>query len=126
MTPPARTSVDPALHPASAHPLAAHLAAHIHAAGGWVGFDDFMAQALYTPCMGYYTGGATVFGMLPGAPSATGQSGSDFVTAPAMPPLFGRALARQSAQAIPAPGTEEVAASDLSRLSHLGSPVCRG
>ena len=108
MTPPARTSVDPALHPASAHPLAAHLAAHIHAAGGWVGFDDFMAQALYTPGMGYYTGGATVFGTLPGAPSATGQSGSDFVTAPEMSPLFGRALARQIAQALQATGTDEV------------------
>jgi SAM-dependent MidA family methyltransferase len=108
MTPPARTSVDPALHPASAHPLAAHLAARIHAAGGWVGFDDFMALALYTPGMGYYTGGATVFGTLPGASSAEGQSGSDFVTAPEMSPLFGQALARQVAQALKATDTDEV------------------
>ena len=108
MTPPARTSVDSALHSVSAHPLAAHIAAHIHAAGGWVGFDDFMAQALYTPGMGYYTGGATVFGALPGALSATGQSGSDFVTAPEMSPLFGQAVARQVAQALRATGTDEV------------------
>ncbi|OYT91796.1 MAG: hypothetical protein CFE43_11900 [Burkholderiales bacterium PBB3] len=108
MTPPARTSVDPALHPASAHPLAAQIAANIHAAGGWIGFDDFMAQALYTPGLGYYTGGATVFGTLPGALSATGQSGSDFVTAPEMSPLFGQALARQVAQALQATGTDEV------------------
>ena len=108
MTPPARTSVDPSALRASTHPLAAHMAAHIHAAGGWVGFDDFMALALYTPGMGYYTGGATVFGTLPGAPSATGQSGSDFVTAPEMSPLFGQALARQVAQALQATGTDEV------------------
>ena len=108
MTPPVRISVDPALHPVSAHPLAAHIAAHIHTAGGWVGFDDFMAQALYTPGMGYYTGGATVFGVLPGVLSATGQPGSDFVTAPEMSPLFGQALARQVAQALHATGTDEV------------------
>ena len=64
-----------------------------------------MAQALYTPGMGYYTGGATVFGALPGAP---GQAGSDFVTAPEMSPLFGQALARQVAQALQATGTDEV------------------
>ncbi len=108
MTPLARTSVDPALQVASAHPLAAQMAANIHAAGGWIGFDDFMAQALYTPGMGYYTGGATVFGTLPGALSATGQTGSDFVTAPEMSPLFGQALARQVAQALQATGTDEV------------------
>ena len=108
MTPPARISVDPASHPASAHPLAVQIAANIYAAGGWVGFDDFMAQALYTPGVGYYTGGATVFGTLPGAPSATGQSGSDFVTAPEMSPLFGQALSRQVAQALQATGTDEV------------------
>ena len=108
MTPPAHLPVDPTLHPASALPLAAHLAAGIQAAGGWVGFDDFMAQALYTPGMGYYTGGATVFGTLPGLPSASGPAGSDFVTAPEMTPLFGQALARQVAQALQATGTDEV------------------
>ena len=108
MTPPDRIPVDPALVSAPAHPLAAQMAAHIHTAGGWIGFDDFMAQALYTPGMGYYTGGATVFGMLPGVSAATGQAGSDFVTAPEMSPLFGEALARQVAQALQATGTDEV------------------
>ena len=108
MTPPARTSVDTALYPAPSHPLATQMAAHIHAAGGCIGFDDFMAQALYTPGMGYYTGGARVFGTLPGALSATGQAGSDFVTAPELSPLFGQALARQVAQALQATGTDEV------------------
>ena len=108
MNPPARTSASVALHSESAHALAAHLAARIDAAQGWIGFDDYMAQALYTPGMGYYTGGATVFGTLPGATSATGQSGSDFVTAPEMSPLFGQALACQVAQALQATGTNEV------------------
>ena len=108
MNPPARTSANVALHSASAHALAVHLAARIDAAHGWIGFDDFMAQALYAPGMGYYTGGATVFGTLPGATSATGQSGSDFVTAPEMSPLFGQALARQVAQALQTTGTDEV------------------
>ena len=73
-----------------------------------MGFDDFMAQALYTPGLGYYTGGATVFGTLPSASSATEPGGSDLVTAPEMSPLFGQALARQVAQALQATGTDEV------------------
>ncbi len=84
------------------------MAANIKSAGGWIGFDDFMAQALYTPGLGYYTGGATVFGVLPGVSAATGQAGSDFVTAPEMSPLFGQALAKQVAQALQATGTDEV------------------
>lgn len=85
--------------------LQARISAHIEKQGGWIGFDDFMAQALYTPGLGYYSGGATVFGQLPGAP---GKAGSDFVTAPEMSPLFGQALARQVAQALQATGTDEV------------------
>ena len=111
MTPPARTpDPDPqtllsaAVH-VNANPLAAQIAAQIQAAGGWLGFDDFMSQALYTPGMGYYTGGATVFGTLPGG---SGPVGSDFVTAPEMSPLFGQALARQVAQALQSTGTDEV------------------
>ena len=81
------------------------IAAHIHVQGGWITFDDFMSQALYTPGLGYYTGGSLVFGALPSAP---GKPGSDFVTAPEMSPLFGQALARQVAQALQATGTDEV------------------
>lgn len=73
----------------------------IAAAGGWIGFDRFMALALYTPGLGYYAHGSRKFGLMPG-------SGSDFVTAPELSPRFGQALARQVAQALQATGTDEV------------------
>ncbi len=73
----------------------------IAAAGGWIGFDRFMAMALYQPGLGYYSHGSRKFGTWPG-------SGSDFVTAPELSPLFGRALARQLAQALEACGSGEL------------------
>ena len=77
----------------------------IHAAiarnAGWLPFDRFMALALYAPRLGYYANHGRKFGMLP-------QSGSDFVTAPELSPLFGRALAAQVAQALDATDTREV------------------
>ncbi|MES3012381.1 MAG: SAM-dependent methyltransferase [Pseudomonadota bacterium] len=78
----------------------------IHAAiardgGGWLPFDRFMAMALYAPGLGYYANHGRKFGTLP-------QSGSDFVTAPELSPLFGRALARQVEQALQASDTREV------------------
>ncbi|MFZ3220735.1 MAG: SAM-dependent methyltransferase, partial [Rhodoferax sp.] len=94
------------------HPLQQHIGQQIQAQGGWMGFDAFMALALYTPDLGYYTRGAMVFGALPqglrDASGATVGAGSDFVTAPEMTPLFGQALARQVAQALQATGTDEV------------------
>ncbi len=69
--------------------------------GGWLPFDRFMALALYAPGLGYYARGSRQFGTLP-------SSGSDFVTAPELSPLFGRALARQVAQALQASGSGEV------------------
>ena len=83
----------------------------IEKAGGWQGFDAFMAQALYTPGLGYYANGLAKFGQMPqGLPGAAGVSGagSDFVTAPEMSPLFGQALARQVAQVLEDTGTTEV------------------
>jgi SAM-dependent MidA family methyltransferase len=80
--------------------LVAQLQAHIRSQGGWIGFDDFMAQALYTPGLGYYAHGSAKFGTMAGS--------SDFVTAPEMTPLFGQALARQVAQALAATGTDEI------------------
>ena len=77
----------------------------IAAAGGWLGFDRYMAMALYEPGLGYYTRGTPVFGTMPG--SGAGR-GSDFVTAPEMSAVFGRTLARQVAQALQATGTREV------------------
>jgi SAM-dependent MidA family methyltransferase len=73
----------------------------LDAAGGWLGFDAFMALALYTPGLGYYASGSRKFGHMP-------QTGSDFVTAPELSPHFGRALARQVGQALQATGVDEV------------------
>jgi SAM-dependent MidA family methyltransferase len=69
--------------------------------GGWIPFDRFMAMALYAPGLGYYAHGSRKFGALP-------QSGSDFITAPELSPLFGRALSRQVAQALAACEGREV------------------
>ena len=81
-------------------PLHGLMTQEIQAQGGWLGFDRFMALALYAPGQGYYTGGRAIFGQA--------AAGSDFVTAPELSPLFGRALARQVAQALEATGTDEV------------------
>ncbi len=76
-------------------------------AGGWLPFDRFMAIALYEPGLGYYARGARIFGPLPGG-SGGGEGGSDFVTAPELSPLFGRALARQVLQVLDAAGADGV------------------
>jgi len=81
--------------------LVARIASRIAAAGGWMPFDDFMAEALYAPGLGYYSGGRRIFGLGPG-------SGSDFVTAPELSPFFGRALAVQVREALAASGTGRV------------------
>ena len=60
-------------------------------AGGWISFADFMHMALYTPSLGYYSGGATKFGLA-----------GDFVTAPEISPLFAKTLALQAAQILAA------------------------
>jgi SAM-dependent MidA family methyltransferase len=73
----------------------------IQRAGGWLPFDRFMALALYAPGLGYYANDSRKFGRMP-------SSGSDFVTAPEMSPLFGAALAVQVADALQASGTDEV------------------
>lgn len=65
----------------------------IDKAGGWLPFDRFMALALYAPGLGYYANASRKFGLMP-------QSGSDFVTAPELSPLFGRALSVQVADAM--------------------------
>lgn len=69
--------------------------------GGWLPFDRYMALALYAPGLGYYSRGSRQFGQM-------AKDGSDFVTAPELSPLFGRALARQVEQALQATGTDEV------------------
>ena len=104
---------DPTPHSATtAQPMLAHMQSLIAALGGWIGFDTFMEQALYAPGLGYYSRGATVFGVMPqGLKSDSGKikgAGSDFVTAPEMTPLFGQALARQIAQALQVTGVDEI------------------
>ena len=81
--------------------LRARITHEIAGAGGWLSFDRFMALALYEPGLGYYARDDRQFGLLPG-------SGSDFVTAPELSPLFGRALAAQVAQALAASATDTV------------------
>ena len=95
----------------------------IHAAGGWIGFDHFEALALYQPGLGYYANALPKLGALP-------ETGSDFVTAPELSPLFGRALAVQVQQALHATGTSEVyefgagtGALAQQLLSHMGDAV---
>ena len=69
--------------------------------GGWLGFDAFMALALYAPGLGYYARDSLKFGSLP-YQRQDGHlvAGSDFVTASEISPLFGQTLAAQLAQAL--------------------------
>jgi SAM-dependent MidA family methyltransferase len=77
------------------------IAQQVARAGGWLPFDRYMALALYAPGLGYYANSSRKFGALP-------QSGSDFVTAPEMSPLFGATLAVQLREALEQTGTREV------------------
>jgi SAM-dependent MidA family methyltransferase len=97
----------------------------IERAGGWIGFDRFMALALYAPGLGYYANTSRKFGALP-------QSGSDFITAPEISPLFGQALAVQVEDALKHTGTNEVwefgagsGALAAQLLGELGSKIAR-
>lgn len=81
----------------------------IEAAGGWIGFDRYMALALYAPRLGYYSGGAAKFGR-------DARDGSDFITAPELTPFFARTLARQFAPLI---------ALDLPRVLEFGAGTGR-
>ncbi|MEJ8291957.1 SAM-dependent methyltransferase [Delftia tsuruhatensis] len=60
-----------------------------------------MALALYEPGLGYYANDTAKFGLMP-------SSGSDFVTAPEMSPVFGQLLAAQVAEALQRTHTREV------------------
>lgn len=57
---------------------------------GDIPFSQFMTLALYTPQLGYYSGGAHKIG-----------AAGDFITAPTLTPLFGETLAVQLAQILP-------------------------
>jgi SAM-dependent MidA family methyltransferase len=81
------------------------LARAIRSAGGWIGFDRFMALALYAPGLGYYANHSAKFGTMP---QGVKGGGSDFVTAPELTPLFGQALAAQVGEALAQTGTGEI------------------
>ncbi|MFY7873690.1 MAG: class I SAM-dependent methyltransferase [Limnohabitans sp.] len=97
--------VDCPLESTSPADLPARLMARVHGAiaqaGGWLAFDRFMALALYEPGLVYYANALQKFGSMP-------DSGSDFVTAPGLSPLFGHTLAVQLGQALSQTGTHEV------------------
>jgi SAM-dependent MidA family methyltransferase len=78
--------------------LCAQIHQSITLAGGWLPFDAFMHAALYSPGLGYYAHGSQKFGALP-------SSGSDFITAPEISPVFGACVGEQVAQALQASGT---------------------
>ena len=81
--------------------LAERIAKAIGGAGGWLPFDAFMRLALYEPGLGYYANERAKFGTMP-------SSGSDFVTAPELSPVFGQLLAAQVADALQHTQTDEV------------------
>ena len=91
-----------ASHPPS---ISASLHALLHQSlqeqGGWLPFDQFMSLALYAPGLGYYARDSLKFGHLP-------HSGSDFVTAPELSPIFGKTLSVQVQQALQACASSEI------------------
>ncbi|MGP1681014.1 MAG: SAM-dependent methyltransferase, partial [Giesbergeria sp.] len=105
--------------------LHGQIAEAIASADGWIGFDRFMALALYASGLGYYARESPKFGAMP-------QSGSDFVTAPEMTPLFGQTVAAQVAEGLERTGTQEIwefgagsGALALQLLGALGERVAR-
>jgi SAM-dependent MidA family methyltransferase len=96
------------------------LRARIIERGGWLPFDEYLRLVLYEPGLGYYSAGSVKLGRA-----------GDFVTAPELSPLFGRALARQCAQALDVldggvvlelgAGSGALAAALLPAMQELGS-----
>src|SRR6185295_1766148 len=62
--------------------LSAVIRSEIARVGGFLDFSRYMELALYAPGLGYYSAGSTKFG-----------ASGDFVTAPELSSIFGRALA---------------------------------
>src|SRR6186713_1953613 len=99
---------------ATSRALLDRIAAELAAAGNWISFARYMELALHEPGLGYYASGARKLG-----------AGGDFVTAPELSPLFGRALARQVKEVLQpgeavlefGAGTGTLAASVLKEIS---------
>ncbi len=77
--------------------VTAHIRSDIASRNGRIPFSRYMDLALYAPGLGYYAAGATKLG-----------AGGDFVTAPEMTPLFGKALATQVAAILAATRGREI------------------
>jgi len=108
---------------AASQALAARIGLEIDRNGGWISFTRYMELSLYEPGLGYYAGGATRFGAM-----------GDFVTAPALGPLFAQTLSRSLTGILRecAPnvlefgaGTGALAGDLLAELSRLGVNVER-
>jgi SAM-dependent MidA family methyltransferase len=74
---------------AASRALLERIGAELTASANWISFARYMELALHEPGLGYYAGGSRKLG-----------AGGDFITAPELSPLFGRALARQVAQVL--------------------------
>jgi len=70
----------------------------IDQAGGWLRFDQYMALALYAPGVGYYERRNHQPTDESGGPIGPASRGGDFITAPALTPLFAGALSAQLLQ----------------------------
>ena len=81
--------------------LQSRIAKEIAAVGGWLPFDRFMELALYAPGLGYYANETAKFGTMP-------DSGSDFVTAPEISPIFGQLVSTQLREALQKTNTHEI------------------
>ena len=88
----------PPFSPPAAPPLQRLIERAMASAGGWLGFDRFMALALYAPGLGYYSRQDRFIGQDPAQ--------SDFVTAPTLGPWFGRTLVHPVRQALEHTGTD--------------------
>jgi SAM-dependent MidA family methyltransferase len=108
---------------AASRALQAHIANDIRHNSGWISFSRFMELALYTPGLGYYSGGAAKIG-----------KDGDFTTAPEITPLFGQTLAQIVADLMgkTAPqiiefgaGTGKLARDILTELAAVNVPVYR-
>ena len=94
------------------------IASEIEQRNGWISFARYMELALYSPALGYYSGGAVKLG----------REG-DFTTSPEISPLFAAALAYPVssliAQTTPhimefGAGSGKLARDLLTELAHLG------
>ena len=99
--------------------LTALIRGEIAAAGGWIDFSRYMELALYAPGLGYYSAGSEKLG-----------AAGDFMTAPELSDVLGRALAAtldRELEAFDSPtvlelgaGSGELAAQVLDALSERG------